>query len=350
MKIYASNAARIVQCSASLKKETDHPRPDSPHAEEGRNAHDEAERLIRDFLAGKDINNVHTTYNIGMYVEDVTNAIRVASHSSHVFGLESKKTIPYISENMVGKSDAFLYLPKEKTLILWELKYGRVPVEAYRNWQMLCYLFQFVEEYKIDKVQFRVIQPNSLGNKIGIWALDSPYFRTYAEELQRKCKMALGDNPTETTGKECTYCGGRLFCKSFHTVVETLYTVTSKVSDIALDSAELACKYVEVEKAAALLNSLKSAVEMEVTERLKKGENIPGWYLKPTPGRLVWKGSYDTVMEFGKLCKVDLQKKEVITPTQSRLPKEILDHVTERKVSLKLTQENLDFIKEITKC
>jgi hypothetical protein len=117
------------------------------------------------------------------------------------------------------------------------------------------------------------------------------------------------------------------------------------------ETADAVLRLSQIQRALKHLGEMQSGLEEVVTAAIKRGEHVPAYELKSSPGRLNWTADVSKIVELGKMLNVDLHKPAVITPTQAvkaGVPEDLLVGFAERKNGApKLVQTNLKKLKKV---
>lgn len=228
-KLSASSSARWLTCTASVKAIDDATRTmrvvikdSSPFAREGTAAHEVADLCLR--------NNKHADEYFDEVVEDVRvdwemveNVQKYLNYVRHIGGhLLPEQRVDfstYIPDGF-GTSDAICVVEDEKTVHIFDLKYGRgVEVSAYENTQGMLYAVGVLNEYAyifdIDhtwKFVIHIVQPR-IGN-YSDYEITVKALLDWAEWAKGQAEEALSENgvyaPSE---KACKWCAMKPICR-----------------------------------------------------------------------------------------------------------------------------------------
>jgi hypothetical protein len=238
-------------------------------------------------------------------------------------GIEKKVTAPKIHPLLYGTPDAWIYSSKTNDLIIWDLKYGFGIVEAFENWQMICYAAGLIEQYSLPaetKCYLRIVQPRGFhkSGPIRQWKVPVGTLQTgYLSKLQSAANEALSGKSTLQPGSHCRYCDGRHICSILKR--ETLATADSmalETPDI-LEPEAIGRELTVLENAKYLLDQRVDALQQHALSLITKGENIPGYTVEKTRGTLIWLEEPEKMIEMAKGVGVDLSKPAICTPTQA---------------------------------
>lgn len=304
-----SSAHRIYDCPASLLLNENEPDREIYEAAEGTVAHHIAEicaRMRRDpeeFLGmtfdSGDLDadydeEQHSSKGFAITVDDEMVA-GVGDYLDRIMGLPGEhfvETRVNISPwcpipNQFGTCDHAA--AAHKKLIITDLKYGRVQVDAPQNKQLVMYALGFINEYDwlydFDEVIIRIAQPRL--DHFDVWVTSKAELLAIGEKIKERFAMALKPNPPfGPSEKACRFCKVNYKCKANH---DFLYSTRIMLlddddefveADLALmDDAELATLW----KRKPMYEARMRAVEDYLHKKVADGEFVPG--LKTVAGR-----------------------------------------------------------------
>jgi hypothetical protein len=284
-----------------------YPGKDSSASREGTLAHEEAARCLR---TGEVPNNP----DVKMYVDFVRRIIP----KDHFISVEEKLYLPRIHEECYGTPDA--WGRDDNKIFLFDFKYGFTPVEAFENWQLLCYMSGLLEKinpHKPFEMHFYIVQPRDFYNQIKHWKItDLNEFYKYEHKLRISSEISMEEDAPLGPSDQCKYCSARAFCKPLK------QTVTERIKNMNpsddLDDNELGTELKELHDTQTLLEARITALEEETLAKLKLGRRIPFYQLGRTQPREKWIKPVQEVLTLGRLFDIDLAKpQEAITPKQA---------------------------------
>src|SRR5271170_5159899 len=172
MSITPHSVARRVACPGSRALEEKYPVIEkSPSATEGELAHSVAMQICTGKLLPKSFD---ITPEMERGAELFFDTLGSDLFSTY---LEQEIKIPLMDETITGRPDAWFYNTDTKTLYIYDYKFGRTPVEAFENWQMIEYAYGILCSPRlilIEKFIFKIIQPRDLrGNTIKTWEISA---------------------------------------------------------------------------------------------------------------------------------------------------------------------------------
>lgn len=362
--IRVSQLAEIMGCPGSWLLQTIHPEPDgliNEAAAEGTAGHEVAADILRAIACPSSggtrsaISYVgHVASNgvtidrsvaeaVAEYVRDVQGAIHLLGNAA---GLQVEQPIEVIPGVLGGTPDAWLYSPRDNTLIVWDLKLGHGPVEAFENWQLLGYLSGILDKLKISgladqflKVSLRIVQPRAphrLG-PVRRWDFIASEARGYFNQIRARCEQVItSDNPRTVAGPQCLYCSARANCDTLQRSGAAAVEFAGSAQSIPVEYAAAAVELDLVERAIDLLKSRRSGLREAVEYALKSGQQVREFVLEPKYGRDVWSVPDEDLFIIGDSVGVDLRVVKPLTPTQAKsagmLP-DLVDNLRERKAA-----------------
>lgn len=176
-----------------------------------------------------------------------------------------------------------------KKLIITDLKYGRVQVDAPQNKQLVMYALGFINEYDwlydFDEAIIRIAQPRL--DHFDVWITSKAELLAIGEKIKARFALALKPNPPfGPSEKACRFCKVNYKCKAnhdflYHERIMLLDDDDEFVEpDLALmDDAELAALWLRK----GMYEARMRAVEDYLHKKVADGEFVPG--LKTVAGR-----------------------------------------------------------------
>lgn len=182
-------------------------------------------------------------------------------------------------------------------VLIWDNKFGRVPVSAVKNVQLMLYalgIWQNVYskmDIRIRAFQIRIWQPLVKGGG-GEWEISLGALKKFGTTVVPKAKAALGDNPKANPGAEqCEYCiGAKLMkCKANHdwnlSIARAMFSEGEDMDDL-VEKDEIPClKFngVDAKTRTWLLNNF--AMFKKFIERLEEQAFDDAYYGRDVPGK-----------------------------------------------------------------
>lgn len=353
-----SASSRWLPCPGSLVAEAAQPpSPPSEAAREGELVHQLGAGLIDLGCRGLLLPDWRTV----THSEAITDDMRRAAHgyawevfrvlrTLNIFGgphlgIEQRLEIPAIHPTMIGTPDAWVYSPRDNILVIWDLKYGFMPVEPFENSQVACYLSGLISKgvpiKHETKIQFRIYQPRA-PHPLGIrrlWKTTFAGVKPLLDELRAAANAALGDDPRTSTGDHCRYCRARHACTALQRDALDASDYTGTPMPDGLTPRGLAVELAILERSAKLLEYRLDAIREYAAAELRAGRPVPGYRLAEGRGSTVWSLSDADVIATGDAMGVDVRKRGVLTPKQAiddaGMDADLVAAMTERRAGKK---------------
>lgn len=285
-KLSASGAHRWMVCPGSVEAEVGYPDTQSEHAKEGSAAHWVAEQCLNKIVNAW--NYVGTTvpeFDV-LITEEMAEQIQV--YLDYVRGLggtplvEVRVDFSNVVPEGFGTSDFVTMV--DNTLYIVDLKFGRgLKVMAENNPQAMLYAIGVLNEYgaiyEPEHIVIAIVQPRL--DHIDEWEITYEQLLQFAREAQEKATLALTPNaPRNPDEKACNWCKAKAECPALAAYVEEAIgqgfdnlDETHSVAKLSLDQVS------KVIKAKKLITAFIDAAEKLATERLQRGDPMPGFKL-----------------------------------------------------------------------
>lgn len=315
-RVVPSGADRWANCPGSLRMEYEFPKPEMTEAaDEGIRAH----KIVENLLLGEELQG-----NIDPeMLAHANNFLDFChSHSHENSGTETAFDLGF----MAGRVDYWSFDTETGTLHIWDYKYGRSPVEAIGNLQLLSYavglLPTLVGEGK-ERISFvfhlyqpRAFHPDGIHR---VWKLTPAEFLQWSQFLYERAAEALGDAPRTVSGNHCKYCRARHGCPTARKAAgQAIAIVEYNATPELLDESGLGYELEFLQAAKSAIEYRLTGIEEQIKAKLRAGGNVPGWKLTEGRGKKVWAKPDSEIIALGKLLGVELAKPpEPITPRQA---------------------------------
>lgn len=325
-----SSAARRMQCPGSRELESKYGiKETNKYAEEGTRAHEIAERIILEKEVPKETSK--EMIEGARYYYSITKPLM----SKNAWGIEQQISIPSIAPESFGTIDFWAYNGEDKTLHVVDYKFGFTPVEAFENWQLLCYALGLRDKLisrQINIIKLHIVQPRVLENKYKTWVLDEPTYKYYFKKLIESEKVSLSINAPLKVSSQCKYCTARHICPALKLVSET----PIKSDTFNADAKTVGTELKKLKEIVCALDARISGLEVQAISMVRNGASVPYFHLEPARGRDTWAIPAQDVITMGELMGMNLAKSlEPITPRQALdagMPEMIIDIYKEKKL------------------
>jgi hypothetical protein len=351
-----STAARYLKCAASVKENEGREETTSIYAEEGTHAHAFGEMLLTTpvkmldgFVEGfsKDRELIKVAGKIvpeDMMKHCYTYATTVNSLTEGCISryvelkLDISDTIG--QPDQFGTADCMAYMPDDE-LQIHDLKYGRTPVDAKDNAQLMIYALggiTYIEnELLLDVSTVRLFIHQPRLNKVSEFKInthDLLTFKTLAQNRVSRCEEIRQGAETKDSdyhaGEWCKYCVAVGRCEAERNLVYS--SIVGEFEDMTEDNIKenIRChtltKPVDLHIVASDLKLLPfieqwcKARKKFAMDILLSGEKIPNWKLvagKRPPRKWADSEEMDKVLSGMKLKLDERYTKKLISPTQA---------------------------------
>ncbi len=237
--------------------------------------------------------------------------------------VEQRVDISILNHLMFGTPDLWLFDKKTKHLYIWDFKFGRLLIEVFENWQMICYVAGILETIDvIDEyvtVHFRVVQPRGFhrDGDVREWVIKASKLRGYFNMIESKAVESLRQGASFSSGTHCYNCNGRHVCPAALRSGAMLYEVATKPLPLDIPTDAMGVQLSIVERALEQLKCIRSGLSEQVEMTIRRGTLVPGWGLTPVSGRQKWSKTPDEIVIMGDAMGIDLRKNETKTPKQA---------------------------------
>jgi len=237
-----------------------------------------------------------------------------------------------------GTTDAAGWNAATRTMYVGDLKLGYRQVHPYKNWQLICYFFAFLEYLESQlgtftehfNVVFVIFQPRAYGYPaLKEWHTTSDKLIDLLPVLQRAAArnvawptpMVGEEAACYTPGPHCDGCPGAGNCPG-------LAQASLAITDLSVDRAltddhgyqvvaqRLRMLYRARDTLKAEIDGCEARLEFEIRNN---HNTVPGFEVSGGPGKLAWLDGVETqVLALGQMLGVSLAKPvKPITPTQA---------------------------------
>ncbi|HET8881959.1 MAG TPA: DUF2800 domain-containing protein [Solimonas sp.] len=225
-RIGASSLYRWGKCPGSVRESEGMPNQSSVHAAEGTVAHGVAEIMLRRELLGDetqalpavgskqtvDGHEIEITQEMIDFVRVYADAVtQVAGKPGALLYVECKFDLSSIHPGMFGTADAVVWVPSERKLVVFDLKYGAgIAVEAEDNQQLQFYAVGALLKTgaKVDTVEIVIAQPRARHEDGAIrpWSTTPLDLVEFAGDLRLKAQATEDPDAPLLAGAWCRFC------------------------------------------------------------------------------------------------------------------------------------------------
>lgn len=327
----ASSAERWMHCTPSVRIAEGIPEKPSFYAEEGTNAHENAEKYIRKLLDGENEDTIckelfkedekELQENVQLYVHCVMKELERLKQkdSDAVLMPEVKISYDNVAKEGFGTSDCVIVGGDE--IVIADLKYGKgIEVDAVNNPQLRLYgigtLNRFMPLYEgLKTIKMMIIQPRLDHLSEETMTVEDLY--AWGENVVKPlADLAYKGTGEFVEGKWCGFCKAKGCCPLLAKKNMSLQEDMENSKDVtALSEEEIAqC----LEKGKGLVKWYKS-LETYATDSALFGKQIPGFKLVEGRSKLVWSDEDEAKkgLRYAGLADNEIFEKKIITPAKA---------------------------------
>lgn len=330
-----SSLHRRISCLGSANAERDMPDTSSEVSAEGTAAHHIREQCL---LTGKNVDDfVGTTVDIEGFSFEVTQEwVRFLQP-----GIDHLRDLGTVGSNLHIESfvDLYTWMPGEggtldagvitpELITINDLKFGRSPVSAERNPQLMAYALGYIEsiaflpeaEINDTKVALEIDQPRVFGGG-SRWVTTVGELWEFGDQLREMYQLSQDPNAPRTPSFDaCTYCKANTQCRELADYIFDILGISFEggkmiQSDEQLDNDKLAVIVSNASLITKMIEAYKSHAKDLI---LSEGVDLQGVKVVAGAGRREWVNAEDVeAWLLTKYKKHQIYKSELISPAQA---------------------------------
>lgn len=199
-----------------------------------------------------------------------------------------------------------------------DLKYGWRIVEPEENYTLISHAIAYCRNTGLvpNKIVLGIYQPRPYhpNGHYRTWEIDYNLLCQYYDKINDKLS-----NPSDDlkTGSHCYKCPSRYDCPAAQINLMNAVDVAYSAFNAELPVEELNNLLLDIERAQAVIKETYDAYKDIAASKLKAGEKMRSFIVKPEYGRETWKKDTDVKM-LEMISGVKLTKDSPITPNQAR--------------------------------
>lgn len=328
-----SDAAVWMTCNGSFRAQQAYPPLDVEPSQsrlEGRAAHEVAQKLFKnepfsDLVGSLSKDGIVITDELFDAAREYFNEVWGYCNSHNCTqGLHVEEACPVPGYgDWYCIPDAWVYVPEEKVLRVWDAKFGHRIVDPFENWQLLIEAFSICEQFQTppDIIELVIVQPRGFTSDgtVRKWALTYDELCVYRQQVNETMSHVLDTAPMCTPGPHCLDCSARAHCD---TLKQQSYAGIDYVQSLQthnLSGHALGVELRLLQRAQEMIKMRLSGLEEQALHEIKQGQHVTFYSAKTTYGRKRWKKDVpvDQVIFMAELQGVDVRKpQELDTPAQ----------------------------------
>ena len=324
-RLSASAAHRWLACPGSVNlggKNTT-----SAYAAEGTFAHSIAAKCLEDsslsasdFLLKQDVIDGHPVEcglemveAVNVYLDEVAADLKEGDLCWVEMPL--LKALSAIDKDLGGTADYVRYRPIDKTLRVFDFKYGSgTYVEADSNEQLKIYALGAMLEVKapIVEVEVTIVQPRFEGARpVRSWKFPAIEILEFAASIEDAAKLSRQPFAPLAAGDHCKFCPGAAVCPELERKQHALVAAEFDFLG-AYEPSRLAAALASI----PLVKERIKAIEEFAYQEASAGKEIPGFKLVDKRPVRKWKSEGD-VIEWAQAQAIDpYAPRELLSPAQ----------------------------------
>jgi hypothetical protein len=329
IQLRPSKAHRWVHCAASPSLQSKYPSDfvTSDAAEEGTAAHFVASQLLKGEPAAL---GSFTPNQIAVDQDmiDAAEKYKVIVESWRTpFIAEEYLKIPDIPAVVGGTPDLWSIDPENKLIRIMDYKYGFNSIEAFQNWQMLCYFSGIASALKLTKpedwgVEFNIFQPRGYHSE-GVHRTWQTSFATAKEKVLvlKEAALKTQDHTTvATVGTHCLNCEARHACTTLQQSNFIAIALSKEANAFNLTTQQAGAELSQIDHALEILKARKTGLEAQLMHAIAQGEMSQHYTVERVKSREKWKeGSEQSIITIGQILGKNLSAPaKAISPAQCR--------------------------------
>jgi hypothetical protein len=234
------------------------------------------------------------------YVQEYLDYVRSFMCKDSELFTEQRVDFSNIVPDGFGTLDSAVLDNRSRVLHIFDLKYGRTPVEAENNTQGLLYALGFYNENgflnDFDKITIHIVQPRiyNLSN----WTISVEEMISLGESIKPKADLAISKDAPRVPGeKQCEWCSARGNCLPLDNFTKNILgNEFDNFDDNSLPPLSDERKREILDNSDIIVSFLK-AVKNEVFHDLNNGGKLNGYKLVEGRSYRKWKEGAKEVLE-----------------------------------------------------
>lgn len=229
-------------------------------------------------------NGVEVDLTMVGHVQDYVDVVREKANGANI-----------VSEHWIemgpikGRLDSGIVLNSGEHIDIFDLKYGRKPVEVFRNKAMLIYGCGMATT-ATKSITLWIYQPRTIHSEgpLRKWTLTIEELMQWQAWIMQQARLAVQPGQPFTPGDHCVYCPSAQRCTALARSVYEMVEIASEVTWRDPTDAEIGAELTFLALAESILKARKKGVEAEVEARINSNKFVPGWGMETAYGTRKW--------------------------------------------------------------
>lgn len=252
-----------------------------------------------------------------------------------------------------GTPDSWAYDPATGLLDTADLKYGFMPVEVWRNPQLMIYAWTLVclltqQGHAPQKVRLTICQPRC-AHRDGTtrsWSLSVQELAEHAAQLAADAQACYAPNPPCKVGPQCRSCPVAYGCRTLQAAALGSAEVSYDATPFVLNEEQLGYELHKLHQAQRHLENRITGLSTQAESLIRRGQRVPGFELGRKATRWRWRpGMEPVVRRLGELLGVEVMdepKVRSVAKLRNAFPGIDVEHLYAEKPPGELTLRAVD--------
>jgi hypothetical protein len=225
--------------------------------------------------------------------------------------------------------------------VLFDYKYGRYSVQAFNNYQLVCYAVGLMALYpQIKTIDFVIVQPRDFtgAGSIKTWSnVTREDMGFIISKLRTSAQKALGPYSGQElrSGSHCKHCKKILDCPAAKAAGQNAIDVVDSAFEDPVEPELLGPYYDQLKRAYEAIENVLKVTEEDIIAQIKGGDLIPGKYMDMVSTKRRWNEEVDDedIKNTGLMLGFELMGEKPCTPAQAinkGVPEEVINSMAAR--------------------
>lgn len=241
--------------------------------------------------------------------------------SKFKIGIEHRTNYSKYAEDGFGTMDAYIVDNVNKILHIFDLKCGRITVDAYQNSQLTLYALGVRDELKLKNYTYKlhIIQPRTY--HYDTWEFDNKYLNDFAKMVTERAKLTTSSIriPGE---KQCQWCKNNPTCNELKIYMDDLIgNMFDNIEELPMNDI------LKIYNNKKLISTYLENIENYLLEKAMNGEKLDGLKLVISNPHRKYTEEAEEILDMYLGEKAYTQKLIGVTAATKLLDKKIIDTI-----------------------